>query len=92
MTIPGFSFISALALLSDIADIKSFPTAKKFCFYLRVAPKIQESNKSPHIGHINKQGLLEIDLFPHRYLFMTKSPSLRMRQKGAVLLFYKTNS
>ena len=45
MTIPGFSFISAIALISDIGEISRFPTAKKFCSYLRVAPRIKESNK-----------------------------------------------
>ncbi len=53
-TIPGFSFFTALALMSDIADINRFPTAKKYCSYLRVAPKIKESNKTTHIGHINR--------------------------------------
>ena len=54
MTIPGFSFISALALIADMADIERFPTVKKFCSYLRVAPRIKESNKTTHIGNINK--------------------------------------
>lgn len=54
MTIPGFSFISALALIADIADVKRFPTVKKFCSYLRAAPGIKESNKTTHIGKINK--------------------------------------
>ncbi len=54
MTIPGFSFLTALALISDIADINRFSTAKKFCSYLRVAPKIKESNKTTHMGHINR--------------------------------------
>lgn len=54
MTIPGFSFLSALALISDIAEINRFPTVKKFCSYLRTAPKITESNKSTHLGKVNK--------------------------------------
>lgn len=55
MTIPGFSFLSALALLADIADINRFSTARKYCSYLRAAPRIRESNKTTHIGNINKE-------------------------------------
>lgn len=54
MTIPGFSFISAIALISDIDNVNRFKTVKKFCSYLRVAPRIKESNKTTHIGNINK--------------------------------------
>ncbi len=54
MTIPGFSFLSALALIADVADIGRFPSAKKFCSYLRTAPKITESNNTTHLGKVNK--------------------------------------
>jgi len=54
MTIPGFSFLSALALIADIAEINRFPTVKKFCSYLRTAPKITESNNTTHLGKVNK--------------------------------------
>jgi len=54
MTIPGFSFLSTLALIADIADIDRFPTAKNFCSYLRTAPKITESNNTTHLGKVNK--------------------------------------
>ena len=54
MTIPGFSFLSALALLSDICEVDRFPTVKKFCSYLRTAPKISESNNTTHLGKVNK--------------------------------------
>ena len=54
MTIPGFSFLSALALLSDICEVDRFPTVKKFCSYLRTAPKISESNNTTHLVKVNK--------------------------------------
>lgn len=54
MTIPGISYMAALAIISDVVDVKSFPTAKQFCSYLRVAPRIIESNMSSYIGHINR--------------------------------------
>lgn len=54
MTIPGFSFLSALALIADIAEIDRFPNVKKFCSYLRTAPKITESNNTTHLGKVNK--------------------------------------
>ncbi|MBF9018411.1 MULTISPECIES: IS110 family transposase [unclassified Oceanispirochaeta] len=54
MTIPGFSFLSAMALIADVADIRRFPSVKKFCSYLRTAPKITESNNTTHLGKVNK--------------------------------------
>lgn len=54
LTIPGFTFLTALALLADIGDINRFSNAKKFCSYLRVAPIIKESNNTTKMGSVNK--------------------------------------
>jgi transposase len=53
--IKGFSAFTAIALMSDICTVDRFASAKKFCAYLRTAPKIKASNKKTHIGKINKQ-------------------------------------
>lgn len=55
LSIPGFTHLTALALLSDIGDVNRFPNVKKYCSYLRVAPTIKESNKTTHLGRINKK-------------------------------------
>jgi transposase len=54
LSIKGFSPLTAIALMSDIIDIKRFPNAKKFCSYLRTAPRVHSSNKTTVIGPTNK--------------------------------------
>lgn len=56
LTINGFSAFTAIALLTDIVDIKRFKNAKKFTCYLRTTPRIKESNKTTHIGNLNRCG------------------------------------
>ena len=41
--------------MTDIADVNRFKTPKKMCSYLRTASKIDSSNKTEHIGCVNKQ-------------------------------------
>lgn len=55
VSIKGISVFTAIAIMTDIADIKRFSNAKKLCSYLRTAPKIDSSNKSERIGCVNKQ-------------------------------------
>ena len=54
LSIKGFSPLTAIALMSDVIDIDRFPSVKKFCAYLRTAPKIKSSNKTTKIGSTNK--------------------------------------
>ncbi len=54
--IKGFSCLTATALMADIACVDRFPSAKKFCSYLRTAPRISASNQTLHLGRVNKQG------------------------------------
>jgi transposase len=54
LSIAGFSAFTAIALLSDIVDIKRFANVKKFCSYLRTTPGIKASNKTKHLGQVNK--------------------------------------
>lgn len=55
LTIPGFSPLTAIALMSDIADLNRFKNVKKFCAYLRSTPKVKSSNNSTQIGNTNKE-------------------------------------
>lgn len=55
ISIKGFSPLTATALMADAADLGRFKNSKKFCSYLRCAPKINSSNKKEKIGHVNKQ-------------------------------------
>lgn len=54
LSIKGFSPLTAIALMSDVIDINRFPSVKKFCAYLRTAPKVKSSNDKTVIGSINK--------------------------------------
>ncbi len=54
--IKGFSVLTATALMADIACVDRFPSAKKFCSYLRTAPRVSASNQTVHLGRVNKQG------------------------------------
>jgi Transposase IS116/IS110/IS902 family. len=54
-SIKGISPFVAAAIMADVVDINRFSNVKKFCSYLRAAPKIKESGDSTKIGKINKQ-------------------------------------
>jgi transposase len=55
ISIKGISVFTAIGIMSDVVDINRFPNAKKFCSYLRSAPKVDSSNQTTRIGKINKQ-------------------------------------
>ncbi len=54
-SIKGISVYMAIGIMSDIADINRFPNVKRFCSYLRSAPKVDSSNQTTRIGRINRQ-------------------------------------
>jgi transposase len=54
VSIKGFSPFTAIALMSDVVDINRFPSVKKFCAYLRTAPKVKSSNDKTVIGPTNR--------------------------------------
>jgi transposase len=54
LSIKGFSPLTAIALMADVVNIDRFPCVKKFCAYLRTAPRVKSSNKSTTIGSTNK--------------------------------------
>lgn len=55
MSIKGVSVLIATALMADIATVDRFPSAKKFCSYLRTAPTVQASNETVRLGKTNKE-------------------------------------
>jgi transposase len=54
VSIKGFSPFTAIALMSDVVDINRFPSVKKFCAYLRTAPRVKSSNDKTVIGPTNR--------------------------------------
>lgn len=55
LSIPGFGVFTAIVLLADIDNVGRFASAKKFCKYLRTAPRIKASNNTRHLGPIGRQ-------------------------------------
>jgi transposase len=56
MTIPGISYFSALAIKSEIGDIKRFRTANKLCNYAGLVPSTYASADKVRHGRITKRG------------------------------------
>lgn len=85
LSIKGFSPLTAIALMSDVVEVERFSSAKKFCSYLRVVPKITASNKTVHLGAINKKSrsttcsLLTQSVRP---TFPAIGRALRQREQG----------
>jgi len=76
-TIPGFSGLTAAAFMSDVVDIRRFPSAKKLCAYLRTVPSIRSSNRTRHLGPVSKCGRsLTVSLLTQSVVHLkTASPS-----------------
>ena len=55
ISIRGFSILTAIALMTDVVDINRFTSVRKFCAYLRTAPKVKGSNERNKIKNTNKQ-------------------------------------
>ena len=84
-SIPGISILIALALKADYIDISRFANAKKFCSYLRTAPKVDKSNKTTHITCLNKHSRklslsLVIQGLPHFYASNTYLSQYRKKK------------
>lgn len=54
-SIKGISVYMAIGIMSDVVDVNRFPNVKRFCSYLRSAPKVDSSNQTTRIGRINRQ-------------------------------------
>ena len=54
-SIKGVSVFTAIAIMTDIANIDRFENAKKLCSYLRSAPGIEKSNNTEKMKSVNKQ-------------------------------------
>jgi transposase len=56
MSMPGIGCYSALLILSEIGDVKRFPSEKHLVSYAGLAPSVRSSGGRTHYGHITKQG------------------------------------
>jgi len=77
-SLPGISVFTACALISDIADITRFKSAKKLASYLRSAPGVDSSNEVTKIKKTSKFGRrLSIELLIQAVThFKTAHPNL----------------
>ncbi|WP_298641438.1 IS110 family transposase [uncultured Cardiobacterium sp.] len=75
-TIPGIGEITASALLSPLASIERFPSAKHFVSYLGLSPYRRESGDVRRRGKLSKMG----DRYLRKMLYMpARSACLRSR-------------
>lgn len=55
-TIPGISYYSALLIVSEVGDIKRFPSARRLCSYAGLVPSVYSTGGKTRYGSITKQG------------------------------------
>ena len=56
MTIPGIDYYSAIAIYSEIGDIKRFPDAEHLSSYTGLVPRVDQIGENAIYGHITKSG------------------------------------
>lgn len=54
-SIPGISYISAMIIITEIGDIKRFPSPKKLCSYAGLVPRTIQSGTHTYHGKILKE-------------------------------------
>jgi hypothetical protein len=79
----GFSVLTATALMADIVTVRRFSSAKKFCSYLRIAPRVQASNETVHVGRTTHQAGTDPDLFATHSIdhALPENPALQAVQR-----------
>jgi transposase len=56
VTAPGFGWINAFTVASEIGDIGRFPSPAKLCGYTGLCPRVKQSGASDRRGPISKHG------------------------------------
>ena len=56
MTIPGVGHILAVTILSEIVDVKRFPSPERLVSYAGLAPSHRNSGETTRYGGISKRG------------------------------------
>ena len=56
MTAPGFGWINAFTVASEIGDIERFAPPAKLCGYTGLCPRVYQSGASDRRGSLSKQG------------------------------------
>lgn len=83
MTIPGIGHLTAYLLLSEIGDMKRFPSPGKLCAYGGIVPIVRESADHRWQGHITREG--------NRYIrwALTESACIAPSKDYALGSFYR---
>jgi transposase len=56
LSIYGIGRWTALLIVSEIGEIRRFPSAKHLCSYAGLVPSVHVSGNTSYTGHITKQG------------------------------------
>jgi transposase len=55
MTMPGVDYYAAMILLSEIGDVKRFPTPDKLASWVGLTPQVHQSGETSWTGHITRK-------------------------------------
>src|SRR5512132_3449520 len=67
VTAPGFGWINAFTVASEIGDIERFASPAKLCGYTGLCPRVYQSGASDRRGPIAKHGPCKHPLYAERY-------------------------
>lgn len=82
LSIPGIDSLAALTIISEIGDIRRFPSPKKLSSYAGLAPSVHQSGKARYTGHITNAGRSML-----RWI-MVQAAQHAVRKPGALRDFY----
>ncbi len=89
LSIKRFSPFTAIVLMSDVVDIKRFKNSKKFCAYLRTAPKVKGSNDITHLSvNKTKQSLTHLRILIMQGTGMPVPPAYQKLNPARISLFF----
>lgn len=85
MTIPGISYIRAMEIFTEIADINRFENSSKLCSYAGLVPSIRQSGSTLRFGRLIQQSSKTLK----GVLIETSWNIVRTKEPNQLQLFYK---
>ena len=60
LSVPGIGPVGAITILSEIGDIKDFPSAEKLASWIGIVPRVAQSADKLYTGPITKRGSVHL--------------------------------
>jgi transposase len=80
MSMPGVDYYAAMVLLSEIGDVKRFPTPEKLASWEGLAPQVHQSGETQWTGHISRKGSKRARWILTQCAQSARQHDLRMRE------------